>query len=888
MKTDNASLFALPLVLAVSLAGVLTACQSPQPKPAAKAITHAEDAEANLTEDEAALRKSLIGEVAYTFDVQLDAKAETFKATSTSTFTLAKAEAIFLDFKNGAKLDAVSINDKTVAVTYLNHRLSLPATYLRVGLNKVTVSYTQTYSHDGRGLHRFVDPEDGNVYLYSQFETYDAHQMFPCFDQPDLKATMTMKVTTPKKWQVITTTRESSVKKVGDSQLWVFPTTSKISTYLFSLHAGPYAKWEQKAGVIPMRLFARQALKKYVRPNEWFVPTRAGLAFYGNYFHYPYPFKKFDEIIAPDFNAGAMENVAAITFTENFVHRGGSTREERESTASVILHEMAHMWFGDLVTMKWWNGLWLNESFATFMSSLSQFHATEFKESWETFYRHEKLWAYYEDQLVITHPIESKVIDVETAFTNFDGITYGKGASTLKQLNFYLGEDHFRDGVRYYFAQHAYTNTSLADFIGALEHVSGKDLQQWSHAWLEDAGLDSVEPVYTCDAGVVSKFELKASGPDGKKTPRVHKTRVRLYDEHGTALNAGHTADIEYHDGLNEVAALKGSPCPSFVDPNDEDHDYVKVKYDGRSLATAQSHVLEIKNDFTRLRIWPNLVQMVRDHSLSPEVYLKVASEALPHDMHLASVEELAKPLAQIYYYLPVSTDAQKTHRTEWVTKFEIILWQRAKAAPAGSDLQKTVLMKYVDLSESKPARDHIANLLEGKEKLRGLDLDTDRRWTMIIHLSALADDRAAALIETQKKKDTSERGIQMALAAEAIRPDLAAKRLWFDTLLTNTDVKFARARAATRNLFPYLQAPMRAQFADEFFEKLPEFSTRRQIDIVDLFVDVFDPTLCTDESAARLAKYLAAHPALPISVVKQMRTDHQETVRCAAIRAGK
>ena len=876
------------LTLSFLMIAALSACQSAASKPSttSSAGTVPEQAEANLTRVENDARNALISGVSYAFDVHLDAANETFKATSTATFTLARQEATFLDFTNGAQLISVLINGQPAQVTYALHRLALPVSSLKVGVNTVAVSYVQKYSHDGRGLHRFVDPEDKNVYLYSQFETYDAHQMFPCFDQPDLKATMTMHVSAPAKWEVITTTRESSIKKHGREKVWTFPTTPKISTYLFSLHAGPYTKWEDRAGSIPMRLFVRKTLAKYVQTKEWFVPTRQGLAFYGNYFHYPYPFKKFDEIIAPDFNAGAMENVAAITFSEHFVRRGPSTREEREDTASVILHEMAHMWFGDLVTMKWWNGLWLNESFATFMSSHSQFNATEFKESWSTFYRHEKLWAYFQDQLVTTHPIEATIDDVATAFTNFDGITYGKGASVLKQLNFYLGADQFRDGVRSYFKEHAYTNTTLSDFIGSLEKVSGKDLHAWSKAWLEDAGLDSVEAVYTCESDKISAFSLKALGPDGRETPRVHKTRIRLFSANDSALTEGKSADIEYRNGLNDVVALKGAPCPSFVDPNDDDQDYVKVKFDARSLATIQKDVMSIKKSFTRLRIWPTLHQMVRDQELSPDIYLQVAQVAVSKELDLVSVEQLVHPLSQVFYYLPIATAEQRTSRMKWIQTFETLLLERAKSAAAGSDFQKSMLMNFVAVSESEPARDHIFRLLTGAEKLTGLKLDADRRWLMLIRLETLGDPRAAALTSAESKSDASERGIQMSLAAQAVRPNLDAKRKWFNELLTNDELKYARARPAVQWMLPPTQDELRAQFQDEYFAKLPEFARRRQIDMVELFTEFFAPSVCSLASAAKIQGFLDSQKDLPPTVVKQLRMHHQEDVRCAEIRA--
>jgi aminopeptidase N len=869
-------------LLSVIACFTLLGCQTHSSKSAVASAPAAGETEANLTSQEASMRRAAVGEVAYDLEVDLRATGENFAAKATVIFDLKQnTPDLFLDFKDGAQVESVKINGGDVKVVYRAHRISLPQAALKIGSNTVAIGYKQTYSHDGRGLHRFVDPEDQKVYLYSQFESYDAHQMFPCFDQPDIKATMKMRVMAPKGWEVITTTRESKVS----GELWTFPETPKLSTYLFSLHAGPYHKWEDKAGAIPMRLFVRQTLAKYVRTKDWFVPTRQGLQFYGEYFHYPYPFKKYDQVIAPDFNAGAMENVAAITFSEYFIKRGMMTREDREGIASVILHEMAHMWFGDLVTMQWWNGLWLNESFATFMSSLSQFKATEFKESWERFYRHEKQWAYWTDQLVTTHPIEAQVPDVATAFTNFDGITYGKGASVLKQLNFYLGADVFRDGVRSYISKHAYTGTNLRDFIGALETVSKKDLSGWSSAWLEQGGLDSVEPVYTCEGGRVTRFALKAKGPANATTPRVHKTRITLYSD---KLKKFAQADIEYTQGETEVKALVGKACPSLVDPNDEDHDYAKARLDARTLATVQTRVLEIPSAFMRLRLWPILHEMVRDSEIAPAKYLEIAGRALPAEKDLDVVQEITKPLLQHFYYLPEATAQLLAERTKWIGTFEAILWKRAQSEKPGSDFQKILFMKFVEIAQSTAARDHLVGILNGTEKLKKLTVDEDLRWSVIVQLSSLGDPRAVNLAAAQAKADGSERGIQMAAAAAAARPDVAAKRIWFNDLQSRDDIKYARARTAMRAVLPPWQENLRATFADDFYKSLADVAVKRQIDIAELFTSAFVPTVCTSESAERLNRFIAANPKLPPAIRKELKIEHQEDARCAGIRTSK
>jgi aminopeptidase N len=446
-----------------------------------------------------------------------------------------------------------------------------------------------------------------------------------------------------------------------------------------------------------------------------------------------------------------------------------------------------------------------------------------------------------------------------------------------------LGENAFRDGVRYYFAKHAFGNTSLRDFIGALESVSKKELSGWSSAWLEQEGLDSVEPVYTCEKGRITKFALKAAGPEGKSTPRVHKTRVALYSD---KMKAFARTDVEYRQGETEVKSLAGKACPSMVDANDDDHDFVRIRFDRRSLEAVENRLQEIPQSFTRLRIWPTLNQMVRGSELAPEKYLEIASRALPVEKDLFVVQEMMKPLLQQLYYLPQSTPAQVAARAKWNDIFESLVWKRVQEAMAGSDFQKILFEKYIGIAQSRAARDRIADVLGGKEKLKGLVVDNDLRWMMIVQLSSLGDPRAGDLIASQSKKDASERGIQMAGMAAAAKPDISVKRKWFQTLQSNADIKFARARSAMHFLLPPWQETLRATFADDYYKSLAVVASQRQIDIAELFAGTFAPVTCTKDSAKRMSDYLNSNQALPPAISKELKIQHQEDARCAAIRS--
>ncbi|XQW83992.1 M1 family metallopeptidase [Thalassotalea piscium] len=495
MKAKH-SLLAKALTVAISSTVLLAACEknettsvSTQTQQSVKQNQLERVKSESLFADYAQMRSKQVSDISYNLQVKIGNKSEVFSGTTDINFTLAddNQNDLTIDFDSG-NVESVLVNGKPASFNYEQWFITIPKDELNTGKNTIKISYQRPYATDGSGLHRFVDPENGEVYLYTDFEPYDANKLFPHFDQPDLKATYTMQVTAPKHWQIISSTRETSIKEMGENKLWSFPTSAKFSSYVFSLHAGNYAVWEDSFEDIPLRVFARQSLAKYINTEEWFTPTKQSFGFYNKYFDVKYPFGKYDQVVAPDFNAGAMENVAAVTFSETYISRGEKSTQAKMSLANVIAHEMAHMWFGDLVTMRWWNGLWLNESFATYMANLAVEKASDFENLWDVFYSGTKQWAYSSDDSVNTHAIELPVPSTGDAMSNFDGITYGKGASVLKQLPYYLGEENFRLGVSNYLKKFSYKNTDLDDFIGELGKAAGKDMSEWTQDWLYNAG----------------------------------------------------------------------------------------------------------------------------------------------------------------------------------------------------------------------------------------------------------------------------------------------------------------------------------------------------------------------------------------------------------------
>ncbi len=836
-----------------------------------------------LSRAEAARRSVLVKDPAYELSFSIDEDKADFTGRETIRFTLAApADDLTVDFSGGA-VSKLVVNGAVLATSTSGLFIELPKARLRAGVNVVLLEFTHPYSADGAGLYRFKDPEDGRTYLYSNFEPYDASKMFPCFDQPDLKASYALTVDAPAGWTVVSTSKESRIAASGARRVWTFGRTPKMSTYLLSMHAGPYHVWTSTAGAIPLRLFARESLARYIPAAEWLEITRLGLAFYGDYFALPYPFKKYDQLIVPDFNAGAMENVGAVTFSERYVFRSTPTLEDREDMAGTVLHEMAHMWFGDLVTMKWWNGLWLNESFATYMASLATGGATSFRRSWLTFFSNEKLWAYDTDQRETTHPIEGDVPDTEQAFANFDGITYGKGATALKQLAFFLGPQRFRDGVREYLKNHAYANAEERDFFGAMSMASGTRLEAWVKEWLETTGVNVVRAEYVCRDGLVSSFALVQSSANG--VLRSHRAAVALYqEEKDGALKAANPVSVAYSGARTEVPALAGRPCPALVFPNHGDEDYVKVELDARTLALVKTGLPRIEDPLARMMLWRALWEMVRDakwpvteyaelvlSSLGKEKDFKVASSVLTtvYGRHAWS--------PSVLNYLP---------RPDYA-RFEDFFWSNTLASEPGGDFEKLWFDGYVEIAASEAGASKLRGLLGGEAAVPGMFIDQDRRWSIIERLGELGVKDAETLIAAELKRDPSDLGVKSAITARAARPDLESKRAWFAKIVDPASkASLGEQRAAMSSFYPRTQLELRARFVEPFVKTLPELDALKDSDFLDEYTRAMLPSLCTPESAAMFAGLLSGHPPTKPIVERALRDARQEGERCVRIRA--
>ncbi len=862
-------------------------------------------AEPNLSLQTAINRAQRVSQVSYKLEFSLPERESEFSGTSQIQFHFlpGASEPLRIDFYNG-KIKQLRVNDRQVNPDYNGRELYIPLSTLREGANTINISFIRSYARDGRGLARFEDPEDRRVYTYSNLEPYDANRVFPCFDQPDLKATYAMRVIAPKTWQVITSVRESSVKEDSPhSKLWIFPESARFSTYVWSLHAGPYKVWTSSAGNIPLRLFARQSLAKYVKTEEWFPITQRGLSFFSKYFNYPYPYGKYDQLLVPEFNAGAMENVGAVTFNENFIRRGPKSERDKLGLADTILHEMAHMWFGNLVTMKWWNDLWLNESFATYMSFLALSKATEFEHlAWRTFHG-TKSWAYWEDQLVTTHPIEAQVPDTRQAFANFDGITYGKGASVIKQISFFIGPEKFQQGVQKYFRRYANGNTELKDFMSSLREAYGTDLSAWQREWLQTASLNTVESTLVCEKNKVKTLHIEQSAPSEYPYLRSHRFKLAFFNPRlnpklnsaKSGIQVDESFSVLLKDKQIGVPEAVGKPCPLLVYPNHEDYGYIKIKLDERSLAELPKHIHEITNPFDRQLFWSALWDMVRDAHLNLYRFADLAIGNLDKEKDPDTLRDIVRYLlgrgsnqSSVLYYLPNSSLSEKKTYSAFAQKIERSILRQLLIAHPSSEIQKVWLDSFIRSAQTEFGLSKLRALLAGDLKLTGLPIDQDKRWDIIEVMASHNYSEPLNIIEKESARDPSSSGKQNRMNAQAAIASWEAKQPWLKELTKKrSEYSFDQLRNIISSLFPRHQVALRELYAKDFFQNLIVISKERDGSFAEEYA-ALAPSECTSQETSRISDFLRVHggAGLHPSVEKTLKIARQEDDRCRKIRS--
>jgi aminopeptidase N len=845
----------------------------------------------NLTRDDARVRAELLTVEHY--DVALDLtdgsggpSERTFRSTTTIRFSAARAgSSTFLDVIADS-FHRVTLNGEPVDVSDYDPENGVVLPDLAAE-NELVLDAEMLYTNTGEGLHRFVDPLDGEVYLYSQFETADAKRVFACFDQPDLKGEFTFHITAPSHWQVASNGREDRVDELAAGKTIHFATTARISPYITAVVAGPFHVVRDSHDGIELGLWCRKTLGQHLDPDELFTITKQGFDWYHENFGVRYAFGKYDQVFVPEFNAGAMENAGCVTFREDYVFRSKVTEARRERRGETILHEMAHMWFGDLVTMRWWDDLWLNESFATYASVLCQSAATRFGGSWTTFANVEKTWAYRQDQLPSTHPIATDAPDVQTAEVNFDGITYAKGASVLKQLGAYVTVESFLAGLREYFTEHAYGNTTLADLLHALEASSGRDLGDWSKLWLETAGINTIRPEFTLDeAGHYASFDLVQTAPTevaASNVLRPHRLAIGLYNDDGTALIRTGRVELDVTGERTLVEQLVGMSQPDVLIVNDDDLTYCKVRLDDHTLRTLRAGGIgRFADSLPRALAWSAAWDQTRDGEWPARDYIALVVAGAPHESDIGLLQSLT---GQALRALEIYADP------EWSPQGYQALADAAlaalQAAEPGSDHQLVWAITFLATARSVEHITLIRGIFRGTSTIDGLTLDDELRWSFVRSLSARGalDD---AELDAELARDQSAAGHRYAATARALQPTSDAKAEAWRLAVEDDTLPNAMQEAVIAGFASALHGELIEPYAARYFAQVADVWARRSSELAQNVVVGLFPTWTSTITQQTLdaADDFLGRPDLPGGLKRLVGEGRADVARALRARA--
>jgi aminopeptidase N len=862
-------------------------------------------AAAEITRDETAVRGCLLRVESYDIELDLTRGSEVFGSVSVISFTATEPGA-----SSYVDLIADTIHEVTLNGTPVDPS---PGRITLTGLadrNVLRVRCDCAYSSEGTGLHRSVDSVDGKVYLFTHLEPASARRVFACFEQPDLKAAFTFRVIAPAHWTVLSNSALSnsalsdsalSNSALSDSALsdsgtpepagpgvaiWNFAPTPPISTYITAVVAGDYhlirdSHTTATGQVIPLGLACRDSLASYLDPQEIFTITRQGIDFYVDLFGASYPFTKYDQVFVPDFG-GAMENVGCVTISEQFLFRSKATDHMHEVRALIMLHEMAHMWFGDLVTMKWWDDLWLKESFAEYCATLATAEATRFTEAWTTFANDRKTWGYHEDQLPSTHPVAANVLTLTEAVANFDGISYAKGASVLKQLAAYLGREHFVAGIRAYITEHAWSNATLTDLLQALAASSGKSLADWSKAWLETAGPNTLRSDFVVGPdGTFTSFAVRQEASPLHPTLRPHHIAIGLYDRVGAALTRAGGVEVDVHGVRTEVPALTGVAQPDLILLNDGDLSYALVRFDPRSLATLTESIGGFADSLPRAICWSTAIDMVQQAEMSLPAFTRLLVNGMGAEPSASVLQVLHRLTGRIFGAM-----ADPAWVRDGRQQLAAVASTLLRSAEPGSDHQLAWALFFARNSTTADQLDLAAALLGGDTEIGGLAVDTELRWTLLARLAATG--RAGdADVDAELERDPTDDGRRQAAACRAAIPDAEHKAMAWALLTGAEELDARRATAIAHGFVQPEHAELLAPYAERYLEILPElWATRNELVRMTLGYLLFPYPAASPELLRRLNAFLAGpgHDPGLLRVVIEGRDIIERALRSRAL----
>jgi aminopeptidase N len=813
---------------------------------------------AEITRTETAQRAGLLRVAGYDVTLDLTRGPDVFGSESVITFDCSEPGAATYADLVAEEVREISLNGLRLdpADAWADGRIALSGL---AGHNELRVVADCRYSADGTGLHRSTDPADGKIYTYTKFEPAYARTVYANFEQPDLKAAFTIHVRVPAHWTVLSNEPAPDAEPAGaGTAVWHFPPTARMSTYLFAVVAGEYtvvrsSHTTSRGQVIPLGLACRASLAGYLDAEDIWTTTRQGLDYYTGLFECDYPFAKYDQAFVPEFSAGATESIACVIWTDTLLFRSKVTDSMYELRASVVLHEMAHMWFGDLVTMRWWDDLWLNESFAEFCAALSSAEATRFTGAWATFAAGRKAWGYQQDQLPSTHPVAADVPTLSQAIANFDGISYAKGASVLRQLVAHVGRDNFFAGIRAYFAAHSWGNATLADLLGALESSSGLALGDWSDAWLRTTGPNRLSAGYELDetASFLS-FEVVQEPAGQEGTLRPHRIAIGLYNKVGENLLRTHRVEADIDGPRTAVPGLAGLPRPDLLLLNDEDLTYALLRFDDRSIATLATSIGLLDDALARAVCWCSVIDMVRQAGLAAPAFVRMVAAALPAEPSVATVQILAGVTESVLDQLADPA---------WVPEGRRQLAQVAagllEVAVPGSDHQLAWAQLLCRTASSAGQLDLLARLVAGRDDVAGLTVDADLRWAMLARLAA-AGRVTAADVDAELARDGTDAGVRHAAACRAALPDRDTKAAAW-RLLTETELPVDSVQEIAGAFYEPEQADLLAPYAARYFQMLPALWASRGGHLrVRLGEALFPRTAAGPELLAQIDAFLA------------------------------
>ncbi|OKL46011.1 aminopeptidase N [Boudabousia marimammalium] len=828
----------------------------------------------NLTREEALRRSDLVKVNNYRVDLDLTQGDKTFRSRTVIDFDGSAGAEVFLDLI-ADQVHSVNLNGEELdpATVYADSRIALANL---AESNTVTVEADCLYMHTGEGLHRFVDPVDGEAYTYSQFEVPDARRVYATFEQPNLKATYTFTVTTPKHWTVFSNSPTPQPRIEGEKAVFEFSETEKISTYLTAIVAGPYVGrtgelTSADGRIIPLGVYCRQSLEEHLDAEEIMDITRAGFQFFENEYGHTYPFRKYDQIFVPEYNAGAMENAGCVTFRDEYLFRVTPTEAAVEGRANTILHELAHMWFGDLVTMKWWNDLWLNESFAEYMSHLALAEGTRWTDAWTGFMLR-KVWGMTQDQLPSTHPIVAEIRDLADVEVNFDGITYAKGAAVLRQLASYVGRDAFREGLRAYFKEHAWSNTELVNLLDKLEAASGRDLSEWSKVWLQEAGINLMRPEIKTDAdGKLTSVEVIQESFNAGASLRPHRMAVAGYSLNaaGTEMERVLFSELDVTGERTSVDAFVGEKRPDVLLLNEGDLTYSKLRLDEQSLAAAREQIDKFTDPLIRGVLMTAAWDMVRDGEWAAADFVKLALRELPVETNSTLMALVLRQLGQaLHQYVPHAL------RRDLMSEAAAALIKLAESTEPGSDAQLQFARAAVVYATSPEQIEWVKGVRAGTVEVPGLDVDIELKWSMLHTLVAEGALGETEIIEMEKL-DPTLTGAQRAAGCRAAVPSKAVKQEVFtacmndQSLANDTRINMMRGLWSQAALQPELYTELVEQYFAEV-EAMWKANTHHTAETIAIML--FPSALAGDAAAA------------PEQAAKHWLEDHQGADTSAAL----